>query len=235
MTGVKTRQRQLDAAIIDLDGTMVHTMGDFVAAINLMLDELGVGHEVFRANAANIEPLVGKGSENLIKQALALVNNAQEAINYVAKFDWALASYQRHYRAINGLHATVYPGVVAGLQQLQALGLRLACLTNKPAAFAHALLKAKQLDGFFEVTFGGDSFERKKPDPLPLLKTCQALGTSPHRTLMIGDSSNDAMAARAAGCPVWLVTYGYNHGQPVRCVDADGYLNSLTDLALQDF
>ena len=235
MTGVKIGQRQLDAAIIDLDGTMVHTMGDFVAAINLMLDELGVGHEVFRANAVNIEPLVGKGSENLIKQALALVDNAQAAINYVAKFDWALASYQRHYRAINGLHATVYPGVVAGLQQLQAQGVQLACLTNKPAAFAHALLKAKQLDGFFEVTFGGDSFERKKPDPLPLLKTCQALGTSPHRTLMIGDSSNDAMAARAAGCPVWLVTYGYNHGQPVRCVDADGYLNSLTDLPLQDF
>ena len=235
MTGAKTRQRPLDAAIIDLDGTMVHTMGDFVVAINLMLDELGVGHEVFRANAANIEPLVGKGSENLIKQVLALVNNAQIAINYAAKFDWTLASYQRHYRAINGLYATVYPGVVAGLQQFQAQGLRLACLTNKPVAFAHALLKAKQLDGFFEVTFGGDSFERKKPDPLPLIKTCQALGTSPHRTLMIGDSSNDAMAARAAGCPVWLVTYGYNHGQPVRCVDADGYLNSLTDLPLQDF
>lgn len=235
MTGAKTRQCQLDAVIIDLDGTMVHTLGDFVVAINLMLDELGVGHEVFRANAANIEPLVGKGSENLIKKALALVNNAQAAINYVAKFDWALASYQRHYRAINGLHATVYPGVVAGMQQLQAQGLRLACLTNKPAAFAHALLKAKQLDGFFEVTFGGDSFERKKPDPLPLLKTCQALGTSPHRTWMIGDSSNDAMAARAAGCPVWLVTYGYNHGQSVRSVDVDGYLDSLTDLPLQDF
>jgi len=225
----------LDAAIIDLDGTMVHTMGDFVVAINLMLDELGVGHEVFRANAANIEPLVGRGSENLIKQVLALVDRAQAAKYHVAKFDWALASYQRHYRAINGLHATVYPGVVAGLQQLQAQGLRLACLTNKPAAFAHALLKAKQLDGFFDVMFGGDSFERKKPDPLPLIKTCQALGTSPHRTLMIGDSSNDAMAARAAGCPVWLVTYGYNHGQPVRCVDADGYLDSLTDLLLQDF
>jgi phosphoglycolate phosphatase len=235
VTGAKTRQRPLDAAIIDLDGTMVHTMGDFVVAINLMLDELDVGHEVFRANAANIEPLVGRGSENLIKQVLALVDRAQAAKYHVAKFDWALASYQRHYRAINGLHATVYPGVVAGLQQLQAQGLRLACLTNKPAAFAHALLKAKQLDGFFDVMFGGDSFERKKPDPLPLIKTCQALGTSPHRTLMIGDSSYDAMAARAAGCPVWLVTYGYNHGQPVRCVDADGYLDSLTDLLLQDF
>ena len=74
--------------------------------------------------------------------------------------------------------------------------------------------------------FGGDSFERKKPDPLPLVKTCEALGPSAARTLMLGDSSNDAQAARAAGCPVVLVTYGYNHGQPVRHVDADGYVDS---------
>ena len=66
---------------------------------------------------------------------------------------------------------------------------------------------------------------------MPLLKTCEALGSEPARTLMIGDSSNDAQAARAAGCPVVLVTYGYNHGEPVRSVDADGYLDSLDELA----
>jgi phosphoglycolate phosphatase len=86
------------------------------------------------------------------------------------------------------------------------------------------------LDSFFEVTFGGDSFERKKPDPLPLLKTCEALGSLPSQTLMVGDSSNDALAARSAGCLVVLVTYGYNHGQPVRAVDADGFVDSLADL-----
>jgi phosphoglycolate phosphatase len=111
---------------------------------------------------------------------------------------------------------TVYPGVVDGLLALQQAGLKLACLTNKPVGFARELLKLKGLDGFFSVVFGGDSFERKKPDPLPLLKTCESLGTVPARTLMIGDSSNDARAARAAGCPVVLVTYGYNHGEPVR-------------------
>ena len=86
------------------------------------------------------------------------------------------------------------------------------------------------MSAYFEKVFGGDSFERKKPDPLPLLKTCEALGTDPARTLMVGDSSNDAQAARAAGCPVVLVTYGYNHGQPVRAVDADGYVDSLAQL-----
>jgi len=121
---------------------------------------------------------------------------------------------------------------VEGLQLLQRQGLKLACLTNKPTAFALPLLKAKGLDGFFSLVFGGDSFERKKPDPLPLVKTCEALGSAPARTLMIGDSSNDAQAARAAGCPVLLVTYGYNHGQPVRGVDADGFVDTLAAMDL---
>ncbi|OQC04401.1 MAG: Phosphoglycolate phosphatase [Alphaproteobacteria bacterium ADurb.Bin100] len=125
----------------------------------------------------------------------------------------------------------MYAGVREGLLALRERGLRLACLTNKPTAFARPLLQAKGLDGYFSEVFGGDAFDRKKPDPLPLLKTCEALGSEPARTLMIGDSSNDAQAARAAGCPVVLVTYGYNHGEPVRSVDADGYLDSLDELA----
>ena len=119
---------------------------------------------------------------------------------------------------------------MAGLQAMRDRGWRLAFLTNKPTAFARPLLAQKDLDGFFEVVFGGDAFERKKPDPLPLLKTCEALGTTPARTLMVGDSSNDAQAARAAGCPVVLVSYGYNHGEPVRQVDADAVVDSLTEL-----
>jgi phosphoglycolate phosphatase len=124
----------------------------------------------------------------------------------------------------------VYPGVLDGLRLLQSRGLKLACLTNKPTAFARPLLKAKGLDGFFEVVFGGDAFERKKPDPLPMLKACEALGCAPAQVLAIGDSSNDAKAARAAGCQVLLVTYGYNHGEPVRAVDADGFVDSLAGL-----
>jgi phosphoglycolate phosphatase len=116
------------------------------------------------------------------------------------------------------------------LQQLRDAGLPMACLTNKPTAFALPLLKAKGLDHFFTHVFGGDTFERKKPDPLPLLKTCQALGTLPAHTLMVGDSSNDALAAHAAGCPVVLVTYGYNHGQPITDVAASAYVDSLCDV-----
>jgi phosphoglycolate phosphatase len=189
-----------------------------------------------------VSQMIGKGSEHLIKSVLKHVNIARAAIDsgvgplsenaLDALFAPAWLSYQRHYRSVNGQNATVFPGVLAGLQQLKVAGVRLACLTNKPTDFALALLKEKGLDSFFEHTFGGDAFEHKKPHPLPLLKTCEAMGSMPHRTLMVGDSSNDAQAARAAGCPVVLVTYGYNHGEPVQGVDVDGVLDSLEHLIL---
>lgn len=208
------------AAIVDLDGTMVDTLGDFAAALNLMLAELGLP----AISREAIEPMVGKGSEHLIGAVLAHVQAAPSL------YQAAWQSYQAHYLQINGRHSTVYPGVAEGLAALRQAGLRLACLTNKPIAFARPLLEAKGLAGFFEQVFGGDAFERKKPDPLPTLKTCEALRCQPAQTLVIGDSSNDARAARAAGCPVVLVTYGYNHGQPVREVDADGFVDSLAGL-----
>ena len=210
----------LRAAIVDLDGTMVDTLSDFAAALNLMLDDLRLP----AIERLTIERLVGKGSEHLVRSVLSHVGATAQL--YPAAWD----AYQRHYLSVNGTHSEVYPGVMEGLTLLKSRGLRLACLTNKPTSFAVPLLSAKGLDGFFSVVFGGDAFEHKKPNPLPLLKTCEALATQPAQTLMIGDSSNDAVAARSAGCPVVLVTYGYNHGQPVRSVDADGFVDSLAQL-----
>jgi phosphoglycolate phosphatase len=218
-----------DAAMVDLDGTLVDTLGDFVAAVNAMLAELQKpGQAPRQLDAATVSRMVGKGSENLVKAVLA-----HARADLPAHYAEAFASYQRHYAAINGSHSAVYPGGLEGLRTLQQAGLKLACLTNKPLAMARQLLKLKGLEDFFSEVFGGDSFERKKPDPLPLLKTCEALGTVPMRTLMIGDSSNDAQAARAAGCPVLLVTYGYNQGEPIREVDADGFVDSLAELHFQ--
>ena len=217
--------RGLDAAMIDLDGTMVDTLGDFTVALNLMLGELALP----RVAPAAVGSMVGKGSEHLIRAVLRHVREGRDA--GAALLDDAWQRYSRHYLRINGQHSRVYPGVVEGLRALRAQGLRLACLTNKPGEFAKPLLAAKGLDGYFDFVFGGDAFDRKKPDPLPLLKTCEALGTQPERTLMVGDSSNDAQAARAARCPVLLVSYGYNHGEPVHGVDADGVIDSLQDLS----
>ena len=214
------RVPSLQAAIIDLDGTLVDTLGDFHAALGRMLEVLGQP-AVPRERVAGF---IGKGSEHLIRSVLAHVG----APAGLYAQGWEI--YQEVYRCLNGQHAQVYPGVADGVRQLRAAGLRLACLTNKPTEFARELLRIKGLAPAFELVFGGDAFERRKPDPLPLRKTCEALGVAPAATLMIGDSSNDAAAARAAGCPVVLVSYGYNHGQPVREVDADGYVASLAEI-----
>ena len=222
----------LQAAIIDLDGTMVDTLGDFVVVLHHTLADLNCHEvEIARVSRDFIEHTVGKGTEDLLRRTLAhawgLPDDAAEVLEQVPK---ALIHYKHHYERINGQNAEVYPGVATGLARLSELGVPLACLTNKPTAFAEQLLTLKGLRGHFRHVFGGDAFERKKPDPLPLLKACEALGVDPAQTLMVGDSSNDAQAARAAGCSVVLVRYGYNHGHPIDEVPALAYLDRLDAL-----
>lgn len=226
---------QIDAVIFDLDGTLVHTLGDFQVALHRTMADL----DLPPVPNALVAQTIGKGSEHLIRSLLAYqitrpevkgVGQACAALTVDALFERAWRLYQHHYLNINGQFAEVYPGVLDVLEFFAARALPMACLTNKPLAFAQVLLQEKAIGHFFGSVFGGDSFARKKPDPLPILKTCEALGTAVGRTLMVGDSSNDAQAAHAAGCPVVLVTYGYNHGQPVQDTPAAAWLDSLAEL-----
>lgn len=212
------------AAIIDLDGTMLDTVPDFHVAINRMRADL----DLAPIAADAVKNLVGKGSENLIRGVLAIDFDGAGAD---ARFAAAMDSYQRHYLAINGDHASVYPGVIEGLAALQAMGLRLACVTNKPIAFARPLLAKAGLASCFEIVYGGECLPRKKPDPMPLLQVCTDFALAPAQVVAIGDSSNDVLAARAAGCPVLAVPYGYNHGQSIHDADSDGIVASLLEAA----
>ncbi|MDB5821754.1 MAG: phosphoglycolate phosphatase [Herminiimonas sp.] len=216
--------RGIQAAIIDLDGTMMDTAPDIHAALNAMRRELGLGPIGLDVATA----LIGKGSENLVLDVLALDYSSQEVEQH---FERALGAYLGHYLALNGVHSTLYPGVVDGLETMKSAGLRLACVTNKPIALAAPLLASAGLAGYFDITYGGDSLPHKKPDPYPMLQVCRDFNLAPHQVVAIGDSSNDARAARAAGCGVLTVPYGYNHGRPVQEIDSDGIVATLFDAA----
>ncbi|MBC3833604.1 phosphoglycolate phosphatase [Undibacterium amnicola] len=216
--------QNIQAAIVDLDGTMLDTAPDFLVAINRMRAEFSLSD----LDILTITNFVGKGSENLIHRVLS---TDFEPTLVEQNFEQAMASYQKHYLAINGDYSTLYPEVIEGLQALKAQGLRLACVTNKPIAFTRPLLAKKDLQGFFDVVYGGDSLARKKPDPLPLLQVCLDFHLAPAQVVAIGDSSNDAKAARAAGCPVLTVPYGYNHGEAVQTIESDGIVETLLSAA----
>ena len=150
--------------------------------------------------------MVGKGSENLIRSVLAL---DLDAAAVEAQFDAAMDAYQRHYLAINGNHSALYPDVIEGLAAMKAQGLRLACVTNKPIAFATPLLAQKGLAGYFEVVYGGDSLPRKKPDPMPLLQVCSRFrpGAGPgggHRRLLERRRGGARGRLLGADRTVWL-------------------------------
>ncbi|HEV2612344.1 MAG TPA: phosphoglycolate phosphatase [Noviherbaspirillum sp.] len=212
------------AAIIDLDGTMLHTAPDFHVAVNRMRVDLRLPP----LNIVTITDFVGKGTENLIRRVLGVDFDPAGVEEH---FPQALDAYLRHYHEINGDYSTKYPDVEAGLAALKAKGLRLACVTNKPIAFAVPLLEKTALRHFFDVVYGGDSLPRKKPDPYPFQQVCRDFDLQPHQTVAIGDSSNDAQAARAAGCRVLAVPYGYNHGQSIHEVDSDGIVSTLLEAA----
>jgi len=223
-TSVKNSFQGIRAAIIDLDGTMVDTAPDFQVAINRMRDELHLAP----LSLDTIVDFVGKGSENLMRRVLGVDFEKSEV---ESQFDHALERYQHHYLQINGDHSELYAGVHEGLVAMKKGGVRLACVTNKPIAFARPLLEKKGLIDFFEVIYGGDSLAHKKPHPLPMLTVCNDFDLQPAQVVAIGDSSNDSEAARAAGCRVLTVPYGYNHGQPVQTIDTDGIVESLLDAA----
>ncbi len=213
---------RVKAVMIDLDGTLADTIPDLAEAANMMLRELhrpGLERELIRT-------FVGKGIPKLVERALAGSLEGGAPAGLLAR---ALPIYERCYAEVNGKHTVIYPGVSEGLRMLRAMRLPLACVTNKAERFTLALLGHLRLARCFEQVIAGDTLPQKKPDPQPLLHACRGFGIAPGDMLMIGDSANDVEAARAAGCPVFCVTYGYNEGRDVRELDVDAIVASLIE------
>jgi len=212
------------AVILDLDGTLIDTAADLAAAVNAMLADAGLP----ALPESRVKAYVGKGAEVLVHRALTDSAQGRAVPNDFAP---AYRSFLGHYQAENGRRSALYPGVLAGLDAMRAKRLRLAVVTNKPSAFTGPLLEKCGIAGFFELVICGDTLARRKPDPLPMLHVCEVFGMEPAQVVAIGDSLNDALAARAAGIPVLAVPYGYNEGHDVRSLDVDAIVSSLLEAA----
>jgi phosphoglycolate phosphatase len=216
-------RRRFRAVLFDLDGTLLHTSPDLAAAANAALAECAMP----AIEDAVVEGFVGKGVEVLVQRCLTYLGSEPSGPGYGA----LLAAFMRHYEALNGAFSHPYPGVLEGLEAMRTAGLQLGVCTNKPARFTEPLLERCNIAAYFSAVVSGDTTARKKPHPDMLAYAAERWQASLSEILMIGDSGNDAAAARAAGCAVWLVPYGYREGRPVLEFDCDGIVSGLDEAA----
>ena len=211
--------------IFDLDGTLIDSSGDLALAVNHTLKTLNL--PTFTLDT--IHHWVGNGAEILIKRALS----GSSTIDTTLKESYwreALKIFLDFYSKNLAVETVTYPNVLSTLETLKKRGYILAIVTNKPYPFVEPILKELGLTNLFEIILGGDSLEKKKPDPMPLLYVCKKLNISPNESVMIGDSKNDILASKSANMDSIGVTYGYNYGESIEHYKPTIVCNKFEDI-----
>lgn len=210
--------------MLDLDGTLVDSVPDIANALDAALQ--AAGHP--QVGVERVRNWVGRGSRVLAHRALVHVGGDNDPPE--TDVDALLAAYLARYRERCTTLTSALPGAAALLATLAARGVRLACVTNKPASIAACVIEHVFPEVRFDVLVGGDSGAGAKPDPGPLRMALEQLDSDAAAALMIGDSRNDVLAARAAAVAVVCVANGYNHGEDVRDSQPDLVVDSLCEL-----
>jgi len=211
--------------IFDLDGTLIDSGADLALALNAMLRTLK--REEF--SEETIHEWVGNGALTLVKRGLSgsvIVDESLES-EYVHK---ALDIFLDSYTENVCVKTELYPNVKNTLQKLKNDRYTLAIVTNKPFAFVEPILKTLGLERYFKLIVGGDSLKEKKPSPTPLLHVCKELGFLPSKSVMVGDSKNDILAAKAAQMDSIGVTYGYNYGESISVYEPTVVINDFLEI-----
>lgn len=210
--------------VFDLDGTLLDTAGEVTDAINDAFNEVGLPAITLEQTRS----WVGKGAPDFLQKALAFCN-VQLATQQ--EFDQLLAIFYHHYEKRSGTNSQIFPHVAEALKELHQSGYKLALLTNKFLVGTELVLKAHQLHHLFDDILAGDSFPEKKPDPVGIHFLMDKYNFTAEEILYIGDSSTDVQTARNAGVEVWVVPYGYNHGDDIREAKPDRIIHNLSCLS----
>jgi phosphoglycolate phosphatase len=216
-----------EAVLFDLDGTLIDSVPDLASAVNGMLGRLG--REGFSEEV--IRYWVGNGAQILVKRALSGSREIDETLDNTY-FEEALEIFLEIYGEHLAVSTVAYEGVHDTLRRLQKAGYRSVIVTNKPYRFVEPLLDRLELREFFEFWLGGDSLERKKPDPLPVLTASEKLGVPVDRCVMVGDSKNDILAAKAAEMQSIGVRYGYNYGEDLGIFGPDLLVDRFDEIGV---
>lgn len=214
---------KVKAIMFDLDGTLIHTAPEIATAANLMLADLGRPILPY----SQVQSYIGEGAVVLIKRCLTQQKNVEPDS---ALFAQAEALFFAHY-AQNVGKSKPFFGVIEGLKVTKNKGYKLACVTNKPAQFTVPLLQKSGLADYFEIVVSGDTLTNKKPHPIQLLHICAKLDVNTNEAMLVGDSNTDILAARAAGCYIVTVPYGYNQGLIIDAMQVDARIDDLTQLS----
>jgi phosphoglycolate phosphatase len=214
-----------EVILFDLDGTLIDSAPDLALAINHMLNTLQ--RPIFPDEI--IRSWVGNGAQVLVKRGLSGKSDIDQDID-CELFEEALKTFSSFYKQNLCVDTKLYPSVGACLKVLKAKGYRMVLVTNKPFEFIEPILQGLQLTGLFELILGGDSLEKRKPDPMPLLHVCQQLNVSVEQCLMVGDSKNDILAAKAANMESIGLTYGYNYGEDIALHGPEVVLDDFSDI-----
>ncbi len=211
----------LRAVGFDLDGTLVDTAPDLHAHLNELLDEHGRGP----VSLESVRLMVGDGSRVLIQRSLTATGGPLNDVG----LDELVREFIARYTAEPLRLSAVYPGVREALDALAAGGVGLGVCTNKPQLPTDRLLELLGLRHYFGAAIGGDALPVRKPDGGHLRAVLHALGVEPAAAVMVGDSQNDVLTARALGVPSVVVDFGYTT-VPARELGADAVIGHFDQL-----
>jgi len=210
--------------MIDVDGTLVDSVPDLAYCVDQMMIRL----EMPIRGEERVRHWVGNGVPRLVERALT---DELDGFPSQEAFDKAYPIFLDLYAQNSSVRSTLYEGVIEGLDYLKSKDCLLSCVTNKAEQFTLPLLKSLGIIDYFGIVISGDTLEKKKPDPLPLIHGANFFNINPNECLMLGDSVSDVKAARAASFQIICMSYGYNHGNNIADENPDLVIDSMSQLS----